>query len=182
MPIKSLLTVQKIMHNTTEDRKKIFILLIVILIPAFVLDQVTKYLAEHYLTDSPKVLIDGVFEFNLYHNTGAVWGSFSGNAIILAFVSVLLVFFVLLYLFRIKYTKRNLPLLLCLIFIVCGAFGNLADRLKNKQVTDFIYFKLINFPIFNVADIYVTCSTIILAILILFYYKDEDFEWMKKEQ
>ncbi|MFR8318828.1 MAG: signal peptidase II, partial [Catenibacillus sp.] len=41
-------------------------------------------------------------------------------------------------------------------------------------VVDFLYFKLIDFPIFNVADIYVTCSVILFAILFLFYYKDED--------
>ena len=39
---------------------------------------------------------------------------------------------------------------------------------------DFIYFSLIDFPVFNVADIYVTVSMIVLLLLVLFYYKDED--------
>ena len=59
------------------------------------------------------------------------------------------------------------------------------DRLRFDYVVDFFYFSLINFPIFNVADIYVTCATIILAILILFYYKDEELDCLfpkKKEK
>ena len=47
-------------------------------------------------------------------------------------------------------------------------------------VRDFIYFKLINFPVFNVADIYVTVSIVCFAILILFYYKEDDFSFLKK--
>ena len=43
---------------------------------------------------------------------------------------------------------------------------------------DFIYFKPIDFPVFNVADIYVTCSTFVMVILILRYYEDEDFAFL----
>ncbi len=45
-----------------------------------------------------------------------------------------------------------------------------------NYVVDFLYFKLIDFPIFNVADIYVTVSTFLLAVLVCFYYKEEDLE------
>ena len=41
---------------------------------------------------------------------------------------------------------------------------------------DFIYFSLINFPVFNIADIYVTCSVFVLILLLLFYYSEEDLE------
>ena len=50
------------------------------------------------------------------------------------------------------------------------------DRIRFGYVVDFLYFNLIDFPIFNVADIYVTCSVFVLAALILWYYKEEDFE------
>ena len=47
--------------------------------------------------------------------------------------------------------------------------------------SDFIYFSLIDFPVFNVADIYVTVSIVVLLLLVFFYYKDEDFDlWLKK--
>ena len=50
------------------------------------------------------------------------------------------------------------------------------DRIVLNYVVDFLYFKLIDFPIFNVADIYVTVATFLLAILVCFYYKEEDLE------
>ena len=53
--------------------------------------------------------------------------------------------------------------------------GNLLDRIINNYVVDFFYFCLINFPIFNVADIYVTVAAFMFIILGLFYYKEDDF-------
>ena len=63
-----------------------------------------------------------------------------------------------------------------MILLASGAFGNLIDRLRLDYVVDFLYFELINFPIFNVADIYVTCGMALLIILGLFYYSEEDWE------
>jgi signal peptidase II len=61
-----------------------------------------------------------------------------------------------------------------MVFIAAGAVGNMIDRVFLGYVRDFLYFSLIDFPIFNVADIYVTCATILLILLLLFYYKEED--------
>ena len=63
-----------------------------------------------------------------------------------------------------------------LLFFMAGAIGNFIDRITNQYVVDFFYFKLINFPIFNVADIYVTIAAVFMLFLGLFYYKEEDFE------
>ena len=63
--------------------------------------------------------------------------------------------------------KLNLVKVL-LIFFAAGAMGNAIDRIFRRYVIDFIYFKLIDFPIFNVADCYVVVSTILLAIIVLF--------------
>lgn len=56
------------------------------------------------------------------------------------------------------------------------------DRMRLNYVVDFIYFSPIDFPIFNVADIYVTVSMILLFVLVMFYYKEEDFEFLKWKQ
>ena len=64
--------------------------------------------------------------------------------------------------------------LICILF-VSGAVGNFIDRITKNYVVDFFYFKLINFPIFNVADIYVTVAAFAMIILGLFYYKEEDY-------
>ena len=75
-----------------------------------------------------------------------------------------------------------MPLIVVVDVLVAGAIGNFIDRLVNKYVIDFIYFSLIDFPIFNVADIYVTLSVIALFILIFFYYKEEDFKFITKKK
>ena len=48
-------------------------------------------------------------------------------------------------------------------------------------VVDFFYFKWIDFPVFNVADIYVTVTMILLLILILFFYKEEDLDFLNRK-
>ena len=58
---------------------------------------------------------------------------------------------------------------------MAGAFGNMIDRAFRGYVVDFFYFKLIDFPVFNVADIYVTVAAFAMIILGLFYYKEEDY-------
>ena len=63
--------------------------------------------------------------------------------------------------------------------ITGGAVGNFIDRVFRHYVVDFIYFELINFPIFNVADMYVVCAAALLIIVSLFVYKDDtDFDFL----
>lgn len=71
------------------------------------------------------------------------------------------------------------------MILTAGAIGNLIDRLRLDYVIDFFYFELINFPIFNVADVYVSCGMVLLVLFGLFYYKEEDIERLipfKKQQ
>ena len=73
-------------------------------------------------------------------------------------------------------TKKYAPLRICAIFILAGGLGNFIDRVRLNYVVDFFYFELIDFPIFNVADIYVTVTMFVLLYLIFFYYKEEDLD------
>ena len=66
--------------------------------------------------------------------------------------------------------------------IASGAVGNMIDRIRYDYVVDFIYLVIINFPIFNVADIYVTVATFLLVILILFVYKEDDLSFLSFKQ
>ena len=59
------------------------------------------------------------------------------------------------------------------MLILSGAWGNALDRLFRGYVVDYFEFTFINYPVFNVADIYVVCGTVILAVLLLFFIKDE---------
>jgi signal peptidase II len=76
---------------------------------------------------------------------------------------------------RIPWNRRFLPLNLVIVGIFAGAIGNLIDRIWHSYVVDFFYFRMINFPVFNVADIYVTVSMLGLIVLLMFYYQEEDF-------
>ena len=78
------------------------------------------------------------------------------------------------YFVKMPWTKKMNSLRILALFIVAGGIGNMIDRFRLGYVIDFFYFKLINFPIFNVADIYVTCSVILLFIVVLFFFKEEE--------
>ena len=75
---------------------------------------------------------------------------------------------------RMPEDKRYRPLAVCLMLVAAGAVGNMIDRVSQGFVVDFLYFRLIDFPVFNVADCYVTIAAFCLVILVMFYYSDED--------
>ena len=100
---------------------------------------------------------------------------------ILIGLTSLLVLAVLALLLSGRY-RRSFMVNLSGVLVVAGGLGNLIDRIWHGYVIDFFYFELINFPIFNVADIYVTVTFIVLVLLIFFYYKDEDFSIYSRRQ
>lgn len=141
------------------------------------LDQWTKYLAVTRLKgNEPFVIWKNVFQLEYLENRGAAFGLFQNQrGYFYASVAVISVVIIIFYLCS-PMQRRFLPLRLCMIGIMAGAWGNCIDRVRLNYVVDFLYFKLIDFPIFNVADIYVTVSTIMLVILVCFYYKEEELE------
>lgn len=165
--------------------KKIFYLIDILLVIVLVfLDQVTKNLAVVKLKDkSAYTLINGVLEFNYLENKGAAFGMLQNQKIFFVFVAIVFVGVITFVLIKAPNEPKYTKLHILLVMICAGAIGNLIDRIRLDYVVDFIYFSLINFPIFNVADIYVTVSTILLIICILFVYKDHDFYFLNfKEQ
>lgn len=145
------------------------------------LDQGTKYLAIQYLKDNSGItLIRNVLTLRYLENRGMAFGLLQNQ--ILFLVLICIVFFAaIIYLFiktpAITYYR---PLLFTAAVVFAGAMGNFIDRVFRGYVVDFIYFSLIDFPTFNVADIYVTCGIIVLVFLMFFRYKDEDdFDFLK---
>ena len=144
-------------------------------------DLFTKSVAVSALERGKRIpLIPGVLEFYYIQNRGAAFGIFQDGTFILGLISAIALCVLIFVYMRVPDEKKYLPLRLVLIFIAAGAAGNLYDRITLQYVRDFIYFSLIDFPVFNVADIYVTCSVFILAYLILFYYKEEDLQFGHK--
>lgn len=143
------------------------------------MDQITKYYAVIKLKNQPAYnLIDGVLEFNYLENKGAAFGMLQNQKIFFVFVALIFIGVIAFVIFRIPQEKKYCSLHVLLVMISAGAIGNLIDRLRFDYVVDFIYLVFINFPIFNVADIFVTVSTAILIIQILFVYKENDFNFL----
>ena len=163
-----------------SKKKKYFLLAdVIILIVLVALDQITKYLAVINLKDKPAIpIIQDVFELNYLENRGAAFGVLQNQKIFFLIISIIIVCVVVFVLFKVPDDKKYNVMHVLLVMVASGGIGNMVDRIRFDYVVDFFSFVLINFPIFNVADIYVTVSMIGFAILILFVYKDEDFSFL----
>lgn len=161
-------------------KKKLLILLDILGICALVaLDQYTKYLAVIHLKDKPAfIILNGILELNYLENKGAAFGMLQNQKAFFIFVAVVILGVIGYVLIKTPDNKKYRILHLLLSLIAAGAIGNMIDRIRLNYVVDFIYFVLINFPIFNLADIYVTVSTAALVILLLFVYKESDLNFI----
>ena len=70
------------------------------------------------------------------------------------------------------------PLRLCALLVGAGAIGNMIDRIVHHYVIDFLYFSLIDFPVFNVADCYVVIGAVLLILLLFTKYRSDHFEFL----
>ncbi len=154
---------------------------IVSIILLVVLDQYTKHLAVLHLKDQPDIpIIKNIFELAYVENRGAAFGMMQNQRFFFIILTFIVVGLLLWIFHKVPLKGRFLPLRGTLVCLIAGALGNLIDRTMQGFVVDFLYFKLIDFPVFNVADIYVTCSVAVLALLILFYYKEEEMDEILK--
>lgn len=153
-----------------------YILFAVIAALAVLFDRLTKIWAVGALKGKDAiVLIEGVFEFRYLENHGMAFGLLQNQQVFFYITTAVILAAVLYLLYRTPLNKRFLAMLITLACMTGGAVGNLIDRIATKYVVDFLYFSLINFPIFNVADSFVTLSTLALFVLLVFVYKDEEF-------
>lgn len=146
-------------------------------------DQFTKKMAVLNLKGKPDIpLLPDILTLQYLENKGAAFGMLQNQKIFFIFIEVLILFVIGFVLIRMPgYKKYNLMHVI-LVLVASGAIGNMIDRAAQDYVVDFIYFVLIDFPIFNVADIYVTCATAVFVVAILFYYKEEDFAFLSIRQ
>ena len=143
-------------------------------------DQLTKLLAVKNLKGKADIpLIPDVLYFQYLENRGAAFGIFQDRKIFLILLTSLILVGACYVIWKIPADKKYIYLQLLCFLITAGGIGNLIDRVRLDYVIDFIYFAPIDFPVFNVADIYVSVGMVFLFIVVLFYYKDEDFEFLK---
>lgn len=145
----------------------IFILSVIIII----LDQLSKFAAIKFLKNSdPYIIIPNFFQFIYVKNYGAAFGILQNKKVFFVIITLAVIIGISFFLVK-NYYNINIFMRIGLAMLLGGAIGNLIDRIRWSYVVDFISFRLINrydFPVFNIADIFVVIGTIIILILILF--------------
>ena len=154
-----------------------YLLMVLFSAGAVALDQWTKALTVANIPLHSRVPFwDGLFHFTYIQNTGAAFSSFRGQQWLFALI------FVVFTAFLIWELKKNSMGFLpferwCIAAIWAGGLGNMIDRVRLGYVVDMIEVEFISFPVFNVADSFITCGCVLLiAHLILFnkeFWKDE---------
>ncbi|MCI8497392.1 MAG: signal peptidase II [Clostridiales bacterium] len=135
-------------------------------------DQLTKYWAEQSLSSMGSMPVLGdLLTFQYSQNTGAAFGILKDQQWIFMAVTIVMSLFFMYLLF---FDKVGRPLMRWALMLICaGGIGNLIDRIAHGYVTDFIYLKFINFPIFNIADICVVVGAILFIAGVLFFKPKE---------
>ena len=131
-------------------------------------DLLTKLTASK-LGSREVVLIPGVLSLSYIENRGAAFGIMQGRQWLLIVISAVIIAAAVVFCIRRIRDTRYRYLRVLTVFLVAGALGNMIDRIMLGYVRDFIYFKLIDFPVFNVADIYVTVSAVLILIWIILH-------------
>ncbi|MBQ9762725.1 MAG: signal peptidase II [Oscillospiraceae bacterium] len=141
-------------------------------------DQVTKLLVLGHIPLHTKVpFLDGLVHWTYVRNYGAAFSSFWGMrwlfVVIFAGLTALLVY---------EYFKKPMPFTKferwCLAAVWAGGLGNIIDRVRLGYVVDMIEVEFIHFPVFNVADCFITCGCIALMVSLIFvnkaFWKEEN--------
>ncbi len=162
-------------HRTTLAHTTIAFLCIVCAWMA--IDQIAKrvldsvYCAGQIVTEP----VLGIFRVHLVHNSGMAWGMFGGSSLFLAIFSLVVCLVLVIYLFG--FSEYRTPLeIIGVSLVVAGGLGNAIDRFFFGTVVDFIEPTFINFPVFNIADIGVTCGVVIFIISLFFAFPRKEDE------
>ena len=135
-------------------------------------DQLTKYLVvAHIPLHTTVEVLPGLFSLTYVQNDGAAFSMLEGQQWL--FALIFLVFTVLLVW---EFYKKSLPLkpfeYWCIAAVYAGGLGNMIDRIRLGYVVDMIKTEFMNFPVFNVADIFITCGCIALMAHLVFFNKE----------
>lgn len=157
--------------RVVNHRVRNIVLMCIIVVAWLVADQITKAHFDNFqVGENLGSPLPGIIQFTLVHNTGGAWGMLGDSTWLLAIASIVVCIVAIAY---IAITPTlSLAADIGLSLIIAGGIGNLLDRLLNGYVIDFIEPAFIDFPVFNIADIGVTCGVVIFIAALL-------FEWMQ---
>jgi signal peptidase II len=144
---------------------------IIISVIVVIVDQLTKYIVVKNIGPSEMIpVIDNFFYLTFHKNQGGAWGILQNSRPLFLILIPIVSAFIIYYMIK----NKNGFLRFTLALILGGAIGNYIDRVVEGRVTDFLLFYIGSypFPVFNAADMAITCGTILLAVYVLFIYKD----------
>lgn len=147
--------------------RKIFFMAII----ALLIDQISKIVIGIYFKLNESIIVlKNFFRITIVHNTGAAWSILQNKNILIIIFSLIALLIIYRFMFLFKSNKRNN---IAFGLLVGGIFGNMLDRIIYGYVRDFLDFTIFNYdyPVFNVADIFIVVSIILLIIAII---KGED--------
>ena len=135
-------------------------------------DQITKYVTVANIALGQEVpFIPGLLRFTYVQNTGAAFSSFEGQQWLFALIFVIFTGVILW-----EYKTRKMPFLTferwCIAAIYGGGLGNMIDRVRMGYVVDMIETEFMVFPVFNVADCFITCGCIAMMVSLIFFNKE----------
>ena len=144
-------------------KKKLSIIIIAIF--GIVLDQISKlYIASNLILYKKNPIINNFFNITYVQNKGAAWGILDGNTVFLVLITLIALFIIIRFIFK----EENLTKLDILSYglLLGGITGNFIDRILRGFVIDFLDFYIFgyDFPVFNIADIMIVVSVIIMVI------------------
>lgn len=127
-----------------------------------IIDQILKILCAKDL-----MLIEGVLKFSNVQNTGGAFGIFNTNIIMITVLNLILIALMIRFIIIRRKYMNNL-VYIGLLFLIAGGISNLIDRIFRGYVIDYIDFtQIVNFPVFNLADIVLVVGWILLIIGVL---------------
>jgi len=133
------------------------------------LDQVSKLAVLKRLHQDESIpVISNILHLTLVYNSGSAFGILRNQNWLLTYISVFAIIVILFLLVRRPHFSSKRYLMIwqtALIFILCGATGNLIDRMRLGYVVDFIDLRV--WPVFNVADSLITCGVVLLLFILL---------------
>ena len=139
-----------------------FLFYILFVVFIVVIDQITKYLTVLYIPAiGVQTFIPGLLQITYVQNTGAAFSSFEGQQWLFA-----LIFLIFTVLIVYEYKKKPMGFTTferwCIAAIYGGGLGNMIDRVRLGYVVDMIELEFMRFPVFNVADCFITCGCMLM--------------------
>lgn len=154
-----------------KQKNKKIICGVIIIIVLLAVDQISKQIIS--INNVNVTVLPNILEIQTIHNNGGAFGVGQGNIVMFIVTNLVVLGLIIRFICLQKDFMDNSTLyILCVI--LAGGFGNLIDRVVRGYVVDFInVFPSLNFPIFNLADIYITLGWIFLAFIFATYtYKE----------